>query len=218
MTSAPLFDLDGTLVDTLPDIASVMNAALKGRGFPPLPAEAYRARVGWGSRELCRLSLPEDSRTEEEIRRIDAEFRRRYEEAPAVRSAPFPGIPELLAELQARGIPLSILSNKPDEAVAPLLEALFPGIRFFRALGAAEGRPHKPDPAAALGIARDLGLPPGRVFLVGDSGVDMRTARNAGMVPIGVAWGYRAVPELEAEGAARIARSPEDLLAILSGP
>mgnify|MGYP000934329860 CR=1 FL=1 len=218
MTSAPIFDLDGTLVDTLPDIASVMNAVLVGRGFPPLPTEAYRSRVGWGSRELSRLSLPEGSRTEEEVRRIETEFRVRYEAAPVVWSAPFPGIPELLAELQSRGVPLSILSNKPDGAVVPLLAALFPDIRFFRALGAAVGRPHKPDPAAALGIARDLGLPPERVFFVGDSGVDMRTARNAGMVPIGVDWGYRAVTELEAEGAVAVARSPEDLLAILSGP
>lgn len=218
MPPALIFDLDGTLVDTLPDIASAMNAALESRGYPTLPASAYRSRVGWGSRELSRLCLPEDRRTEEAIRLLEREFRRRYEAAPAVRSVPFPGISETLAELQRRGISLSILTNKPGKAVEPLLAALLPDIRFFRALGAEEGRPHKPDPAAALGIARDLGVPPDRVLFVGDSGVDMRTARNAGMMPIGVAWGYRDVPELEAEGAELILRAPQDLLAILSGP
>ncbi|HRZ90625.1 MAG TPA: HAD family hydrolase [Spirochaetia bacterium] len=218
MPPALIFDLDGTLVDTLPDIAAAMNAALETRGFPTLPRDAYRSRVGWGSRELSRLCLPEARGTDEEIRFLDREFRRRYEAAPAVRSVPFPEIPAALAELQDRGIHLSILTNKPEEAVQPLLAALFPDIRFFRTLGAADGRPRKPDPAAALGIARDLGVPPEGVYFVGDSAVDMRTARNAGMVPIGVAWGYRDVPELEAEGAARILRSPRDLLAILSEP
>jgi phosphoglycolate phosphatase len=218
VTPALIFDLDGTLVDTLQDIAAAMNAALESRGCPPLPPDSYRSRVGWGSRELSRLCLPEGSVTEEEVRRLEREFRWRYEAAPAVRSVPFPGIPEALEELQGRGIPLSILTNKPDETVKPLLAALLPDIRFFRALGAVDGRPRKPDPTAALGIARDLGVPPGRIFFVGDSGVDMRTARNAGMVPIGVAWGYRDVPELESEGAERILRSPRDLLAIQSEP
>ncbi len=211
MRRAVLFDLDGTLVDTLPDISDVMNAALAERGFPPLAPAEYRSRVGWGSRELSRLCLPEDRRTDQEIRFLDLEFRRRYEAAPVVRSAPYPGIPEALAYLENRGVSLSILSNKPDEAVAPLLSALFPEIRFFRALGVREGAPRKPDPAGALRIARDLGLPPGRVFFVGDSAVDMRTARNAEMVPIGVAWRYREVSELRAEGAARILERTADL-------
>lgn len=218
MPRAYIFDLDGTLVDTLPDIAAAMNAALAARGWPLLSGEAYRSRVGWGSLELARLSLPEDRRTDEEIRLLDLRFRSLYKAAPVVRSVPFPGIPETLAELQNRGIPLSVLTNKPDEAVAPLLDALFPDIRFFRALGADDNRPRKPDPALARVIARDLGLSPDQVLFVGDSAVDMKTARNAGMVPIGVSWGYREVAELEEAGAARIVRSPDDLLAIVSEP
>ena len=212
MYRAVLFDLDGTLVDTLPDITALMNAALEFLGYPALPREQYRSRVGWGSLELARLSLPEDSRFEVEVSALDSEFRKRYEAAPALLSAPYEGILESLAELEKRGIPLSILSNKPDKIMRPVLDLMLPDIRFFRALGVREGEPHKPDPASALEIARDLGLPPGDFLFVGDSAVDMKTARNAGMTPVGVAWGYRDPAELRAEGAVRVLERPSELI------
>ncbi len=216
MKKAVLFDLDGTLVDSLPDIAAVMNAVLGDLGFPGHAPEEYKAFVGWGSRELARLALPERERTEERISAAEADMKRRYEAEPVARSRPYPGIPQALAALKRRGYSLAVLSNKPDAIVRPVVRMLFPGIRFSFVSGARDGVPHKPDPSAALEAARALGAESADCFFVGDSDVDMRTARNAGMVPVGVSWGYRGVEELKAAGASRVLDRPEDL-AGLSG-
>lgn len=220
MSKALIFDLDGTLVDTLEDITFCMNAVLSNLGFPSHSAKEYRAWVGWGSRELCRLSLPEESRTEDRIRTVDADLKKVYAADPVARSRPYPGIPEALQSLADRGVRLSVLSNKPDDITRLVLERLFPTIRFFRAFGARDGVPHKPDPAAALAIARDLAQAPGDCLFVGDSDVDMETAVRAGMVPIAVSWGYRDVGKLRAAGAARVLDKPSDLpaLAGVDGP
>ena len=215
MRKAVLFDLDGTLVDTIPDIAAVMNAVLEELGFPPHPQKEYLAFVGWGSRELSRLSLPESARTEENIRAADRGMKTLYAKNPVARSRPYPGIKDALGALNRHGIGLAVLSNKPDELTQAVIEKLFPDIPFAVVRGGRDGVPNKPDPTSALAIARELSVDPQDCFFVGDSDVDMRTAVNARMIPTAVSWGYRGVDELKAAGAARVLMRPEELLGLM---
>jgi len=216
MRKAILFDLDGTLVDTLPDIAAIMNAVLAEQGFPIRATEDYRGFLGWGSRELSRRSLPPQARTEMYIAATDAGMRKRYAAEPVRHSRPYPGVTETLQALNGRGFDLAVLSNKPDPLVRLVLERLFPGIPFAVMYGAREGVPHKPDPAAALAIARKLAAEPEDCLFVGDSEVDMQTALNAGMTAVAVSWGYRDAAALRDAGASHILDRPADLLDLLN--
>jgi len=216
MRKAILFDLDGTLVDTLPDVTAVMNMVLAEQGFPPHTAEEVRCFMGWGSRELSRLSLPLKARTEMYIIATDEGMKKRYAADPVAHSKPYPGLTEALIALSGRGVSLTVLSNKPDPLVHLVMDNLFPEIHFAIVYGAREGVPHKPDPAAALAIAQKLSMAPEDCLFVGDSDVDMQTALNAGMAPIAVSWGYRDVDELRAAGAVGVLDRPADLLNLLN--
>lgn len=212
---ALVFDLDGTLVDSLEDLAVAMNEVLREAGRPEHPIEAYRHFIGWGAADLVRRAAPDGDHAA-----LLESFRRRYHHegldprlTPRTgdRSRPYDGIPELLRELVARRIPLAVLSNKPHAATVAVVARFFPDVPFVAVVGAREGVPHKPDPSAALEVAEALGVPASACAFVGDTEVDVQTALNARMKPIGVAWGFRAEMLADA-GAARVISDPRELL------
>jgi phosphoglycolate phosphatase len=211
---AVLFDLDGTLLDTLEDIAASMNAALERAGFPPHPVQRYRQLVGGGVSDLSHRVLPAGS-GEEDARSVETFMREEYFRRWADRTRPYPGIRELLDTLRGAGVRRSVLSNKPEDFTLMLCERYFRIGDFEIVRGAREGVPKKPDPAAALAIARDMGIEPARFAYLGDSGSDMKTALAAGMHPVGALWGFRGADEMSAAGAKTMIERPEELMRII---
>ena len=203
-----IFDLDGTLVDSLPGISGSLNRALASCGLPGHPPAAVRNFIGDGARILVQRAAPNaDLRL---LAEIEAAFKTDYQRTWPDGTAPFAGVADALAALHARNVPLAVLSNKPHEFTATIVARLFPTIRFAAVLGQRDGIPHKPDPAGALEIATRLGIPPAACTLVGDSTMDLETARNAGMDAIAVAWGYHDRPRLEAAGATQFLDRPHE--------
>ncbi|MFO0950615.1 MAG: HAD family hydrolase [Isosphaeraceae bacterium] len=211
---AILFDLDGTLLDTLDDIADAANAVLEAGGFPTHPTADFRRFIGEGVAVLFRRALPQGAADAEPelVARCVARFQVEYGERWHVKSRPYDGIPELLDALTARGLTLGLLSNKPDDFTRRYGEHYLARWPFRVVLGAREGVPRKPDPTSALEVAARLGLPPAAIVYVGDSAVDVETAVRSGMIPVGVSWGFRPVEELRAAGARMILDRPHDLL------
>ena len=207
-----LFDMDGTLVDSLSDIGNAMNVVLASYGFPQHAIETYKTLVGDGARSLVEKSLPGDAKhltTEALVR-----YKARYATHLVVESKPYEGIVALLTELSAQGAKLGVVTNKPHDAAVDVMTKLFPEFHFDIVLGQKEGMPHKPDPSGALLAAKALGTQPSETFFVGDTDTDMKTATNAGMIAVGVLWGFRDEAELRAHGAHHIASHPRDLLAL----
>lgn len=207
-----IFDLDGTLLDTVADLANATNQALVRCGYPPHPTEAYYRFVGNGINKLFARALPEEARTEENVQHIRALFIPYYNEHNADDSRPYPGIVELLTHLQNQGIQLAVASNKYQQATAKLVGHFFPNIRFAAVYGQREGIPIKPDPAIVNDILSVTGISRARALYVGDSGVDMQTARNASVESAGVIWGFRDEEELRVNGADHIIHSAKDIL------
>jgi phosphoglycolate phosphatase len=214
---AVLFDLDGTLLDTLDDIAEATNRALRGLGFPEHRAESYKLMVGDGVENLVRRVLPEGHRDAATVAACAERMRGEYARHWAVKTHPYEGIVELLDALAVRGIAMAVLSNKPEDFTRLCVEKLLPAGRFAAILGARPSLPKKPDPAGALQIAGQLGLAPAAFIYLGDTNTDMRTAVAAGMSPIGALWGFRAAEELSAAGAKALLARPADLLGLLDG-
>ena len=210
-----IFDLDGTLVDTLEDIAVSVNRTLKLRGFPELPAEEYRGKIGWGMKRLAFLALPEQARDGETAGLVAADAARFYAETPLVHSRPYPGIPELVAGLGRMKIKAAVLTNKPDPVAQKVIAGLFPHGSFASVLGEISGNPRKPDPALVWELLAGLDLTPADVIFVGDSEIDMETALASGCFPLGVIWGYRSRETIEKAGARRIIERPEEILELL---
>lgn len=214
--SAVLFDLDGTLLDTLDDIADSVNAALAAMGHPVHPVRDYKLMIGEGVRHLASGALPhavrdDESAIDELLIRIRDEYARRWND----KTKPYDGIPELLDELASRDVRTAILSNKPHEFTVIGVKELLPRWRFDAIIGQRDGVPQKPDPSQAIGIAKGLGIDARDFLYLGDSGVDMQTARAAGMFPVGALWGFREREELIANGAEAIIASPMELIPIL---
>ena len=191
-----IFDLDGTLLNTIADLATATNQALDACGFPTHPIEAYPFFVGNGINKLFERALPAEARTEENILRIRAHFLPYYDEHNADLSRPYPGIPQLLENLQAAGIQVAVASNKYHRATEKLIRHYFPTIRFAAILGQREGVPIKPHPQIVEDILALVPVSKEEVIYIGDSGVDMQTALNAGVESIGVTWGFRPREEL----------------------
>lgn len=212
--AAVIFDLDGTLLDTLADLADAANRMLARRGLPSHPRERYRGFVGDGSRMLVTRCLPPARRTPETIDACLADFLDDYSRHWDIATRPYAGIPGVLTRLAARSLPLAVVSNKPEDAARRCIRRFFPGGAVRPVLGQRPGRPVKPHPGGALEAAARMGAPPAACLFVGDSGVDMDTARAAGMVPVGAAWGFRGAAELERHGAAILLAAPADLLAL----
>jgi phosphoglycolate phosphatase len=210
-----LFDLDGTLLDTLEDLADSLNEVLSSEGFPTHPVTAYKYFVGEGVEVMIRRALPEDRRVPEILERCLEKMRMVYTRRWRLKSRPYPGIPELLDALTARRLKMAILSNKVDFFTQIMVAELLSSWHFDRVLGVRPAHPKKPDPAGALEIARDLELAPDRFLYLGDTAIDMKTALAAGMFPVGVLWGFRPADELESGGARLLIEHPLDLLSIL---
>lgn len=208
---AAIFDLDGTLVDSLADLADSVNEALAAYGYPQHDLAAYRYFVGNGARLLLRRALPEgagESLVDEALAKYKAIYARRM----LIKTRPYAGVTELLAALQARGLRLAVCTNKHHEAALEVTGALFPAGTFAAVLGDDGLRARKPDPAAVLDILASLGVAPQEALYLGDSEVDMRTAVAAGALPIGVLWGFRPREELEAAGGRVFLSHPRELL------
>jgi len=208
-----VFDLDGTLVDTLEDIAGALNAVLGAEGLPLHGPAACQAMVGWGMGRLVAAALPEGLREPARVAALTTAMMAAYGRRPLDRSRPYPGIPELLGELRRRGLPSAVLSNKPDGLTRRIVEGLFQDHPFLDLHGERAGVPRKPDPGAALGLCAGMGLEPREVLLLGDSGVDLETARRAGMPCAGALWGFRGREELA--GADALVAHPSEVLALL---
>ncbi|OJZ03211.1 HAD family hydrolase [Sphingobacterium sp. 40-24] len=209
-----IFDLDGTLLDTLQDLGDSCNAILEQHGYPTHPLVAYKKFVGNGVQKLIERALPEEARTAETITVLLGAFKSYYERKPVSHTRPYPGIVSLLQELKSLGYLISVASNKYHEAVIPLMQQYFPDIPFDLVLGHRAGHPAKPDPAIVLDSLETLGVNKQNCLYVGDSSVDMDTANNAGVTAIGVTWGFRDEDELRQHGAKYIIHTPSELLNI----
>jgi phosphoglycolate phosphatase len=212
---AILFDLDGTLLDTLADIANAANAALTRLGFPTHHRDAYRYFLGGGMDHLVRRATPEGFNDSETLKRCREAIIDEYRSRWSQNTRPYPGIAELLAELDKRGFIKAILSNKPDDFTRRTVEKLMSEFRFDIIRGARPESPLKPDPTSALQIAAELHIAPGRFIYVGDSDIDMQTARAAGMFGAGALWGFRTAEELSANGAQVLLKAPREVLNLL---
>ena len=209
-----VFDLDGTLVNSLDDIADSMNAVLQRHGFPVHEAVAYKLFIGNGIRNLVRVTLPESYRDEATIHACHNEMVALYEKNCLNKTKPYDGMVSLLNELKSRGLQLSVFSNKADAFTNRIVRALLP--EFFEiVLGLRSDAPKKPDPWGALYIAKTLDLHPEQFLYVGDSDIDMQTAKNAGMCAVGALWGFRSREELLAGGAEYLIAHPMDLAKLL---
>ena len=215
---AVLFDLDGTLLDTLDDLANAGNRVLAARSLPVHPVAAYRYFVGDGIATLVERILPPELRSRDEITQTVAAFQREYAANWDEHSAPYQGIAEMLDALVAGGLRLAVLSNKPEDFTRLCVERLLAAWPFDPVFGQRAGVPKKPDPAGALAAACELGLEPAEILYVGDTSIDMRTARAAAMDPVGVLWGFRDAAELQAAGAARLISDPAELVPIALSP
>jgi phosphoglycolate phosphatase len=211
VVDALIFDLDGTLIDTLDDIADALNRVLAARALPVHERAAVRRMVGGGVAQLAQNALPAHAR--ELAGALLEDFRRDYLANLIVRSAPYPGIVPLLDALAARAIPLCVLSNKLHEPTQRLIATLLPAVRFVEVVGERPGRPRKPDPTVALELAASMRIAPERCGVVGDSSADIHAAHAAGMRSIAVTWGFRDADELRAEGAHVLIDRAEQLLA-----
>lgn len=209
---AIVFDLDGTLLNTLHDLGNAANRVLCKHNFPTHELDAYRYFIGDGAKMLMMRALPDDRRDEALIQTCLDEFKKDYAQHWDVETSVYPGIPELLDAACARGIKLAVLSNKPHEFTRNCAERFLSKWTFDVVLGQQPSIPQKPDPAGAFAIAKQMKIAPSAFCYVGDSAVDMRTARAAGMFPIGVLWGFRRSDELEAGGAAAIVSEPLEIL------
>lgn len=208
---AVIFDLDGTLLNSLEDLADAANAALEGFGFPRHPVASYRQFVGDGVRVLLRRALPEQERTEQAVTRCLEVFTKEYRQGWNRKSVPYPGILELLGWLRDQGLALAVLSNKPATFIQEIMDYYFADWGFDPVYGASPEFPRKPDPAGVERIADKLGLPPAKMLFMGDSNVDMQTAKNAGAFAVGALWGFRGADELAKAGADLLLEHPMDL-------
>ncbi len=214
-----IFDLDGTLLNSLVGIADAMNLLLEQLGYPTHPLEPYRYFVGEGIRELVIRALPEPVRSASNIDQIDqwvARYREFYETTWPTKSDPYEGIPQLLDALTAQNIPMAILSNKSEDFTRRMTQTLLPKWPFKAVRGSRPGLPNKPDPQVALEIANQMDLEPGKTVFMGDTCIDMQTATRAQMIPVGVTWGFRPADELTTNGARHLLNHPKELMDILS--
>lgn len=210
-----VFDMDGTILDTLDDLTNTLNLSLEEEGMSPRTRDEVRSFVGNGVGKLLERAVPQGT-TEEEMAALAGAFRKNYAVHCADKTKPYDGVPELIAALRERGVKTAVVSNKVDFAVRQLAEDYFPGL-FDIAVGEREGVRRKPAPDSVNEVMRTLDIPRGRTVYIGDSDVDADTAANAGVDFVGVEWGFRPREVLVEHGAKVIVKSAEELLEKITG-
>ncbi|MCY4042947.1 MAG: HAD family hydrolase [Candidatus Dadabacteria bacterium] len=211
---AVIFDLDGTLVDSVADIAAAANSSLLALGFAGRDVDEYKFFIGGGAEEMIKKALPPDASPADVSACLEG-FMASYREAFDVRTKLYDGMDKLLCSLSGRGVKLAVLSNKPHEMTSKIAVSLLSRWDFAEIVGHSERTPRKPDPAGAEGVCRRMGVAADKTALVGDSAVDMETAVAAGMLPVGVLWGFRGRDELVRSGARHVIGRPEELEGVL---
>ena len=212
MVRAVLFDLDGTLTNTLEDIADAMNRSLRLHGLPEWPLDAYRYLVGDGAKKLAERAVRDRQKL---ALSVQQEYQAYYQEHTRVKTQPYDGVPEMLRALHDKGLKLAVFSNKPDADTKNVVAHFFPDIPWAAVRGQVEGIPVKPDPTGALAVAEALQIPPAEFLYLGDTATDMHCAVNAGMLPIGALWGFHTAEELQSSGARQLVQHPMDVLSCL---
>lgn len=215
MKKLVIFDLDGTLLNTIGDLAQSTNYALKQCGFPIHNTDSYRTFVGNGINKLFERSLPEEKRNEENIMKVRSFFLPYYNLHKSDLTQPYKGVTELLTALQERGCMIAVASNKYQAATEKLARSYFPGINFIKVLGQREGIPTKPDPHIINEIIQAAGVSKEETIYVGDSNVDIITGHNAGVDVVGVSWGFRSRRELQENNPLTIIEEAEEILLLL---
>ena len=206
-----IFDLDGTLLDTLQDLADAANDSLVAFGYPVHAVDKYRYFVGEGLHTLVQRILPQTA-SEDDVEKLMEKFSEIYKTNWNAHSAPYPGIPEMLTKLSDAGMQLAVLSNKPHAFTQICVETFLPGSPFAFVYGKRDGIARKPDPVGALEIAEKMKLSVDEILYVGDTATDMQTGNRAGMKTIGVEWGFRERQELEENKAWKVASTPEEVV------
>lgn len=209
-----IFDLDGTLLNTISDLAEAANVMLRKRNLPQHTYEEYCTFVGNGIMRLVERALPEEQRTAERVAAAREDFLSYYIDHIDRKTKPYEGIVQLLNDLQAEGVSLAVASNKFQAGTRKLIQRFFPEIGWVAVYGQRPNVPLKPDPAVVEEILSEVKIPRERVLYVGDSGVDIETAHRAGIKAVGVTWGFRSRSELEAAGADRIVDCAEEILSL----
>lgn len=212
---AVIFDLDGTLLDTLTDIADAANRALIRNGFPPHERRAYRWFIGDGSAVLVTRALPETQRSTGTVQNCLKSFIDDYSQNWCRSTKPYDGLRDLIDNLRNRKIKLSVVTNKPHQFAVSMMAHYFGDCAFDPILGQQKGVPKKPDPRMALAAAEKMDVKPAACIFIGDSAVDMKTACNAGMQPVGAGWGFRPAGELLDNGAMAVIHHPMELLDLI---
>lgn len=208
MHKIAIFDLDGTLADTLYDLADAVNYGLEQLGYPVHPYDSYKMFVGNGVQKLCYRAIPEDKK--EETDKLLALFTKYYNEHFLDKTDLYPGIRETLRKLSSNGVRLAVATNKPHEFAVSIVEKLLPEFEFIKILGGCSERPKKPDPKIICDILTML-PDSNKAYMIGDSNVDILTAKNARISSIGCVWGFRSREELTSAGADLIAETPFDI-------
>lgn len=209
-----IFDLDGTLINSLEDLSEACNVALRSFGFPPHPAEAYKLFIGNGVYKLIERCVPPQHRTPETLAQVFEVYNDYYTKHGEDKTRPFPGMTETVQVIREYGVKTAVLTNKPHKLALPMVNSLFPGL-FDLILGQRDGVPTKPNPTAVEEIIRHFGVLKSDCCFIGDSSVDILTGKAAGLFTVGVTWGYRTKEELESAGADLILHKVEDLTEVL---
>ncbi len=212
-----IFDMDGTLLDTLDDLANSMNSVLARFGYPVHPVESYRYFVGEGMEMLARKALPKGCDFEETVSQCVAAMNKEYHMRCSECTKLYDGISQLLDRLEEYKIPKAVLSNKPDAFTKIMAGVFLSEWTFTEVRGEGPSTPRKPNPAAALDIASGMGIHPGNILYLGDTGIDMQTANRSGMYAVGALWGFRNAEELKLNGARTLVQSPGEVISIVNG-
>ena len=214
MVQTVIFDLDGTILDTIGDLAAAGNWVCRQNGWPEHSEERFKAMVGHGIPNLVSQFVPQDSQSPLLLASALAQFSAYYGEHNMEKTAPYPGVPELLSRLNAAGVRMAVYSNKADGFTRKIVEHYYPGL-FQMVRGKRPGVPVKPDPAGIQALLADLGAGAASAWVVGDSSVDIRTGHNGGLRACGVTWGFRSRESLVEAGADALADTVEELEALL---